>query len=131
MKFGIDISYYQDGIDLSKAKSEGVKFAILRAGFTGYGDGLSKYKDTSFETFYNQCKSLNIPVGAYWFSCANSYEKGVNEAKFMYENCLKNKQFARNSCSGTAFVVTCSALSIVCTDPKLLTKGDKSPNLCI
>ena len=93
MKFGIDISYYQDGIDLSKAKSEGVKFAILRAGFTGYGNGISKNKDTSFETFYNQCKSLNIPVGAYWFSCANSYEKGVNEAKFMYENCLKNKQF--------------------------------------
>ena len=93
MTFGIDISYYQSGIDLSKAKSEGVKFAILRAGFTGYGDGISKYKDTSFETFYNQCKSLNIPVGAYWFSCANSYEKGVNEAKFMYENCLKNKQF--------------------------------------
>ena len=93
MKFGIDISYYQSGIDLSKAKAEGVKFAILRAGFTGYGDGISKYKDTSFETFYSECKSLNIPVGAYWFSCANSYEKGVNEAKFMYENCLKNKQF--------------------------------------
>lgn len=93
MKFGIDISYHNNGIDLSKAKSEGIKFAILRAGFTGYGNGISKNKDTSFETFYNQCKSLNIPVGAYWFSCADSYEKGVNEAKFMYENCLKNKQF--------------------------------------
>ena len=93
MNFGIDISYYQSGIDLSRAKSEGVKFAILRAGYTGYGNGVSKHKDTSFETFYNQCKSLNIPVGAYWYSCADSYEKGVNEAKFMYENCLKNKQF--------------------------------------
>ena len=93
MSFGIDISSWQNGINLDKAKAEGVNFAILRAGYTGWGNGISKNKDTSFETFYNQCKSLNIPVGAYWYSCADNYEKGVNEAKFMYENCLKNKQF--------------------------------------
>lgn len=93
MEFGIDISGWQAGINLEQAKAEGVKFAILRGGYTGWGTGIDKYKDTSFETFYNQCKSLNIPVGAYWYSCANNYEKGVNEAKFMYENCLKNKQF--------------------------------------
>lgn len=91
--FGIDISTYQKGINLSQAKNEGVKFAILRAGFTGYGTGVSKNKDSQFETFYNQCKSLGIPVGAYWFSCATSYEKGRAEAEYMYNNCLKGKQF--------------------------------------
>ena len=91
--FGIDISKWQSGINLSQAKNQGVKFAILRGGYTGSSNGTSKAKDTSFETFYKQCKSLNIPVGCYWFSRANTYEKGVNEAKFMYENCLKNKQF--------------------------------------
>lgn len=91
--FGIDISTYQRGINLSKAKSEGVGFAILRAGFTGYGTGVSKNKDSQFETFYNQCKSLGIPVGAYWFSCATSYDKGRAEAEYMYNNCLKGKQF--------------------------------------
>ncbi len=91
--FGIDISTYQKGINLSKAKSEGVGFAILRAGFTGYGTGVSKNKDSQFETFYNQCKSLGIPVGAYWFSCATSYDKGKAEAEYMYNNCLKGKQF--------------------------------------
>lgn len=91
--FGIDISTYQKGINLSRAKNEGVCFAILRAGFTGYGTGVSKNKDSQFENFYNQCKSLGIPVGAYWFSCATSYDKGKAEAEYMYNNCLKGKQF--------------------------------------
>ena len=91
--FGIDISQYQKGINLSKAKSEGVKFAILRAGYTGYGNGVSKAKDTEFETHYKNAKANGLGVGAYWFSCANTYDKGVSEANWMYENCLKGKQF--------------------------------------
>lgn len=33
-KWGIDISSWQKGINLSAAKNEGVQFAILRAGFS-------------------------------------------------------------------------------------------------
>lgn len=91
--FGVDISSYQKGINLSQAKNEGVRFAILRAGFTGWGTGVSKQKDSQFETFYSQCKSLGIPVGAYWYSCANTYDKGKAEAEYMYNYCLKGKQF--------------------------------------
>ena len=92
-KFGIDISTYQEGLNIKDAKNEGVEFAIIRAGFTGYGTGVSLNKDSCFEDFYRECKAIGMPVGAYWYSCANSYEKGVNEANFMYENCLKGKQF--------------------------------------
>lgn len=91
--FGVDISSYQKGINLQQAKNEGVRFAILRAGFTGWGTGVSKQKDSQFETFYSQCKSLGIPVGAYWYSCANTYDKGKAEAEYMYNYCLKGKQF--------------------------------------
>lgn len=91
--FGIDISAYQPNINLAVAKNEGVRFTILRAGYTGYGDGVSKYKDNSFEAHYANAKANGLGVGAYWFSCADSYDKGVSEAKYMYENCLKNKQF--------------------------------------
>ena len=93
MKFGIDISSYQKNMDLEKAKKEGVQFAILRAGFTGYGTGVSKNKDNAFESHYAKCKALGIPVGAYWYSCATDYVKGRAEAEYMYENCLKGKQF--------------------------------------
>ncbi len=90
---GFDISSYQKGINFNALKNAGTNFLILRAGFTGWGTGVNYNKDSAFETFYNQAKSNNIPVGAYWYSCANTYDKGVAEANYMYENCLKGKQF--------------------------------------
>ena len=90
---GLDISSYQSGINFDAIKSAGIEFLILRAGFTGWGTGTNYNKDKSFEHFYNQSKSHNIPVGAYWYSCANTKEKGIAEANYMYENCLKGKKF--------------------------------------
>ena len=92
-KFGIDLSNHNKNINFQTLKDNGVEFAILRAGYTGYGDGVSKAKDTCFEEFYTLCKQFSIGVGAYWFTCANTYQKGVDEANYMYENCLKGKQF--------------------------------------
>lgn len=89
---GLDISSYQKGISFDAIKNS-VNFLILRAGFTGWGTGVSYNKDNCFENFYNQAKNRGIPVGAYWYSCANTYQKGVNEANYMYDNCLKGKQF--------------------------------------
>ena len=43
--FGIDISAHNAGLNLQSAKNEGVRFAILRAGYTGYGNGISKAKE--------------------------------------------------------------------------------------
>ena len=91
--FGIDISTFQKGINLEKAKNEGVKFAILRAGYTGSKDGVSKAVDNQFENHYKNAKNNGLGVGAYWFSRANTYEKGKAEAEYMYEKCLKGKQF--------------------------------------
>lgn len=90
---GLDISSYQNGINFDAIKNTGINFLILRAGFTGWGTGVNYNKDNTFESFYNQAKQRGINVGAYWYSCANNYEKGVAEAKFMYDNCLKGKQF--------------------------------------
>ena len=89
---GIDISSYQKGINFDKLKSE-IDFIILRGGFTGYGDGVNLNKDKCFEDFYAKAKARNIPVGVYWYSCANNYTKGQKEALYLYEKCLKGKQF--------------------------------------
>lgn len=90
---GLDISSYQKNISFDTIKNNEFDFLILRAGFTGWGTGIDYNKDRCFEDFYNKAKQYNILVGAYWYSCANTYQKGVDEAKFMYENCLKGKQF--------------------------------------
>lgn len=92
-KFGIDISEFQEGLSINNARNAGVEFIILRGGFTGWGTGISLNKDSCFEDFYIKCKAVGIPCGAYWYSCANSYEKGVREAEFFFDNCLKGKQF--------------------------------------
>lgn len=91
--FGIDVSKWQGNFDFRNAQRQGVKFAILRAGYTGSSDGVSKAVDVKYEQFYKECKKLGIGVGAYWFSRATSKAKGEAEAKYMYDKCLKGKQF--------------------------------------
>lgn len=90
---GIDISQWQRGFQLSALKNSSYKFAILRGGYTGYGQNRVKKKDEEFENFYRQAKELNIPVGSYWYSCANDTQFGIDEANFFYEHCLKGKKF--------------------------------------
>lgn len=91
---GVDISSYKKGISIQKLKDNGVKFVMLRAGLTYYGgNGTNKAKDECFESFYNECKRVGMPVGCYWYSCADNRQKGIDEATFMYNNCLIGKKF--------------------------------------
>lgn len=89
---GIDISSYQSGISFSAIKKS-YDFVILRGGYTGWGSSRSKNKDSSFETFYKAAKSSGVPVGVYYYSCANSAAFGKAEAEYLYNNCLQRKQF--------------------------------------
>lgn len=76
---GIDVSSYQPNIDFSKIKNE-IDFVILRAGYTGWGKGRTLNKDSSFERHYKECERLGIPVGCYYYSCADSIEEARREA---------------------------------------------------
>ena len=84
-RFGVDISKWQSGFDFNKALQEGVEFVILRGAY-------AMSKDKCFENFYNQCKSLNIPVGVYHYTMAETVDEARDEANFML-NILKGKQF--------------------------------------
>ena len=88
--FGIDVSKWQGNFNFDKAKNEGIKFAILRGAYTG---SLSKGKDSKFEKYYKDCKNKGIPVGCYYYSKATTYDQGKKEAEYLYEKCLKGKQF--------------------------------------
>ena len=78
---GIDVSEHQGVIDWAKVAKDGVQFAVIRA---GYGRELSQ-KDKQFERNYAGAKAAGIKVGAYWYSYANSVERGEREAR----TCLK------------------------------------------
>lgn len=88
LNFGIDVSSHQGNIDWNAVKNDGVDFAILRA---GYGN-LKSQIDKSFETNYAACKSQGIPVGAYWYSYADSVADAEREAEtFLYA--IQGKSF--------------------------------------
>lgn len=80
---GIDISQHNGNIDWDKVKASGkVNFVILRCGF---GREHIRQIDRTFERNYSECKRLNIPVGVYHYSYANSVADAEKEAEF----CLK------------------------------------------
>ena len=89
---GIDISKYQTGVDYKKVKADGVEFAILRIGYTGYGTGKLQAKDTLFETHYKGCKDAGIHVGGYFFGRGVNAEEGKKEAEYVL-SLIKGKTF--------------------------------------
>lgn len=84
--FGIDVSFWQGNFNFNQAKNEGVKFSILRGAY-------SLSKDTKFEEYYKNAKAQGLDVGVYHYSMATTVTEALEEAKFLYENVLKNKKF--------------------------------------
>lgn len=75
---GVDLSYCQEGISFPALKQAGVKFAIIRAGF-------STKKDVTMDKFVEDCKKYGIDYGFYWYSYAMSVEQAQTEA----EKCIE------------------------------------------
>ena len=71
---GVDISNYQAGLDLIRAKSAGIEFAICKL-----SEGRT-YKDRQFDAFYQQAQSCGLPLGAYVYSHATSPDAAIAEA---------------------------------------------------
>jgi len=79
---GIDISTWQKPSQMNYDKlAKEIDFVILRAGYTGHGTGVSLHKDDPFEKHYQAFHERGIPIGVYWYSCANTRAKGIAEAK--------------------------------------------------
>lgn len=89
--FGIDISVYQKGIDITQAISEGVQFCIIKAGGAD-GSGGNKYKDSQFENHYANCSANRLPVGAYYFGKCTTTAGARAEAEH-FITLIAGKQF--------------------------------------
>lgn len=81
---GIDVSAYQGEIDWEKVADSGIKFAIIRLGYRGYGTGAlveDKYARANLEG----ATKAGLKVGAYFFSQALNYEEVHEEIDMMLE----------------------------------------------
>ena len=75
---GVDLSYCQEGISFPALKKAGVKFAIIRAGF-------STKKDVTMDKFVADCRKYGIDYGFYWYS----YAMNVGQAQTEAEKCIE------------------------------------------
>lgn len=93
-KFGADFSSWQDpnSIDYDTLALR-LDFAILRAGFTGHDTGTALKSDNAFEEHYKNFNERNVPIGVYWYSCADSVEKAVVEAQAVLRH-IKGKNIS-------------------------------------
>lgn len=87
--YGIDVSRHQGTIDWKKVKEDNIDFAIIRAGFRGYGSAGSMNKDDNFEYNIKNAIANNIKVGVYFFSQATTVEEAKEEANYTL-NLIKN-----------------------------------------
>ncbi len=75
-KTGVDVSQWQGTINWEKAKTAGVQFAMIRAGFG------QNNPDPQFERNITECNRLGIPCGIYWFSYAYTEAMAAKEAEY-------------------------------------------------
>lgn len=86
---GIDVSKYQGTINWDAVAADpSVQFAILRAGYGRYESQV----DAQWARNYAECKRLNIPVGAYWYSYATTPADAATEGQ-LFAKVLAGKQF--------------------------------------
>lgn len=81
-KCGIDVSAHQMEIDWQRVRASGVEFAIIRAGYRGYGAGTLQ-EDEYFRANLAGAKEAGLDVGVYFFSQAISAQEAVEEAEYV------------------------------------------------
>ena len=81
---GIDISNWQNGIDLNEVKAQGYEIVYIKA-----TEGQT-YIDPCLVSNYNKAVSTGLKIGFYHY--LHSTDDGATQAKFFYEN-IKDKKF--------------------------------------
>jgi len=82
---GVDISEHQGEIDWETVRDCGVEFAILRAGYRGYGQSGRIVEDARFAKNMEDAAAAGLQLGVYFFSQAVTPEEAVEEAEFLLQ----------------------------------------------
>ncbi|MGN1124250.1 MAG: GH25 family lysozyme [Eubacterium sp.] len=78
---GIDVSQHNGTIDFNKVKADGIDFAFIRVGYTGYTkSSFSLNYDSKYKTYLNDAINAGLKVGVYWYSQAVTTAEAIQEA---------------------------------------------------
>ena len=83
---GVDVSTYNDNLDWNKMKNAGVEFAIIRAGYRGYGKAGTLMIDDKFHKHIKGAIAAGVDVGVYFFTQAVNEKEAREEAQFVLKN---------------------------------------------
>ena len=89
-KIGIDVSKWQGNIDYEKLKEAGVEFVFIRVG-NQKGKNGEYILDDNFVKNIKGFNKVNIPVGVYFFSYADTNKEAENQAKWVLKQIKKYK----------------------------------------
>lgn len=80
---GVDVSVWQEDIDWEKVAASGVKFAIIRLAYRGWGKDGELHLDPRGEENLKGAMAAGIKVGVYIYSQATNVSEAVEEAQFL------------------------------------------------
>lgn len=83
-EIGIDVSSWQGKIDWEKVHAAGVEFAIIRLGYQAEYGG-EYILDKTFEDNISGAIRAGLPVGVYYYSCADSIAEAQRQAEWVLE----------------------------------------------
>lgn len=78
---GIDVSSHNGTIDWAQVKKTGIDFAIIRAGYRGYGTEGNLREDIKFKENIKGATDNGIKVGVYFYSQAITKAEAIQEAE--------------------------------------------------
>lgn len=81
-KIGIDVSYWQGDIDWTKVKAAGAEFAMIRVGYQAEYGG-EYVLDKKFTDNITDALAAGLPVGVYFYSCAQSLDDARSQAEWV------------------------------------------------
>ena len=79
---GIDVSSFQGEIDWKQVKQSGIRFAMVRLGYRGYGMAGNMVEDEYARRNLEGARKAGLEVGAYFFSQATSIDEVDDEIFF-------------------------------------------------
>lgn len=83
MSYGIDVSFWQEGLDFKAAKAAGKDFCIVRLGrSTMYG---AQELDDLFVHNINAAKAAGMDIGVYFYSTATTQWAARQEAQWLLQ----------------------------------------------
>ncbi len=82
---GIDVSAFQGEIDWEQVASSGIRFAMVRLGYRGYGKAGKLVTDEYALQNLQGARDAGLAVGAYFFSQALDIEETDEEIEYMLD----------------------------------------------